>query len=82
MPNKIDTRSATKKAKDAIYAALPVARIVKPLQCIKEQTSYIAHNSKGQPYTALSGEYWAAFEEARNGQGAYVQAMARQVLAA
>ncbi len=82
MTKKIDPRSATKKAKDAIYAALPVALIIKPLQFIKAESAYIAHDTKGRPYTAYGVAYQNAIKDAKHGHGGHVQARPRQFLVA
>jgi len=60
----------------------PVALIIKPLQFIKAESAYTAHDSKGRPYTAFGAEYWMAFAHARNGNGGPVRTIARQLLAA
>lgn len=84
MTTKIDPRSATKKAKDAIYAALPVAIIIKPLRFINANTAKVAIKSPTGEVLgyAPSPEYQQARIAADRGNGIFVKTVARQALMA
>ena len=81
MNTKIDPRSPAKKAKDAAYAKLGPALILKPLR-------YIAANTAKYPITGTTGEVLGyreslttqtAREWAKCGNGLKVKALARKI---
>ena len=74
----------TKAAKDAIFAALPVAMIIRPLRFIEANTFKTPIKS---PLGVTIGyepsiKYQIASKAAKRGNGARVKMIARQVLAA
>lgn len=81
MSKKIDPRSAIKKAKDAAYAKLPPAKILKPLRFIRANTERLAITNQAGEVIGFddSAAYKAAREDADRGHGAYVQAQARAI---
>ncbi len=72
---KKDKRSDIKKAKDAVYASLPVALIQKPLRLINLKTG--EESTKGWSVSRL---YTMAYKAAKLGNGAVVKQIARNLI--
>jgi hypothetical protein len=77
MKQKIDQRSATKKAKDAVYAALPIAYFTHPLKFIRNNDGKMIDDPKQGKVWEDGKYYHLAHLAAEAGLGNGVTRIAR-----
>ena len=74
--NPVDTRSALKKLKDAAYASLPPALVLKPLKFIREKVGH--EELKNGVKVWVDGEFYFFI---KNAPGGAIKRIAREMAA-